>query len=277
MLRIRACSYPLLLLFLAAGAVVWLLSRADLAGSAMERTQGSWSENILDDFLCKKLIKRRDGAEVTWYHAANSKTKLNEAVHSDVHMIEADVLLRKSGDKEPIMAHPPQTDSDLTLQEWLLEVSLTDKGIKLDFKSLEAVQPSLLILQAMKPKIKQVVWLNADILPGPGGKAKPVDANEFLQAVTTIFPDVTLSLGWTTGWYPDKANEGYSWEMVREMEVICKVLSQPVTFPVRAALVRQSWSQLHWLLETSDSTETANDCRTRRHISRERHMQQNCK
>ncbi|MGH0186881.1 UNVERIFIED_CONTAM: hypothetical protein FKN15_022956 [Acipenser sinensis] len=33
------------------------------------------------------------------------------------------------------MAHPPHSDSDITLQDWLNEVLLSDKGIKLDFKS----------------------------------------------------------------------------------------------------------------------------------------------
>ncbi|MEE6458700.1 hypothetical protein FKM82_000389 [Ascaphus truei] len=218
----------------------------------MDRNHGSWSENILDYFFNQKMLKKKDGAEIIWYHAANSKKKLKEALQSDVHMLEADVLLRRSGNEEPIMVHPPESDSDITLQEWLNDVSSTNKGIKLDFKSLEAVQPSMHILEAVKTNIKQPVWINADILPGPGGNAKAVDAKEFLQTVALFFPDVTLSLGWTTGWHPDKNNKGYTWEMVREMETICKVLSQPVTFPVRAALVRQSLPQLHWLLQTSD-------------------------
>lgn len=51
-------------------------------------------------------------------------------------MIEADVVLRggQRGNGDPIMAHPPETDSDNTLQEWLNEIVNTDKGIKLDFK-----------------------------------------------------------------------------------------------------------------------------------------------
>lgn len=49
-------------------------------------------------------------------------------------MIEADVLLRGQDPKEPIMAHPPDNDSDITLQDWLKEVVKSDKGIKLDFK-----------------------------------------------------------------------------------------------------------------------------------------------
>lgn len=51
-------------------------------------------------------------------------------------MIEADVLLPSDGSEhgQPIMAHPPETYSDNTLQEWLAEVIKSNKGIKLDFK-----------------------------------------------------------------------------------------------------------------------------------------------
>lgn len=50
-------------------------------------------------------------------------------------MIEADILMRGQKPREPIMAHPPMTDSDITLQEWLQQVMTQNiKGIKLDFK-----------------------------------------------------------------------------------------------------------------------------------------------
>lgn len=49
-------------------------------------------------------------------------------------MIEADVVMRGSDPREPVMAHPPQTDSDITLREWLAAVKERAKGIKLDFK-----------------------------------------------------------------------------------------------------------------------------------------------
>lgn len=48
-------------------------------------------------------------------------------------MVEVDVVLR-GGDGDPILAHPPDTDSDITLQEWLAQMGSTNKGIKLDFK-----------------------------------------------------------------------------------------------------------------------------------------------
>ncbi|XP_070373972.1 protein FAM151B isoform X3 [Equus asinus] len=216
---------------------------------------GSWSENILEYFLRSNQITAEDGAQITWYHAANHKAQVNEALKSTAHMIEADVLLPSDGSEhgQPIMAHPPETNSDNTLQEWLAEVLKSNKGIKLDFKSLAAVEPSLMLLENVKRHLKRPVWINADILPGPNGHSRVVDAKPFIDTVTSFFPDVTLSLGWTTGWHPEKVNEGYSWTMVKEMEYICNELNQPVTFPVRAALVRQSCSQLLWLLKKSHS------------------------
>ncbi|NWI12867.1 F151B protein, partial [Crypturellus soui] len=145
----------------------------------------------------------------------------------------------------PIMAHPPETDSDNTLQEWLEEILKTDKGIKLDFKSLEAVRPSLELLEGVKLRLARPVWLNADVLPGPNGGHTVLDARGFLDTVTSFFPDFSFF------------NQmvffvGYDWMMVKEMAEICSTLSQPVTFAVRAALVRQSLSELCWLLQQSD-------------------------
>ncbi|XP_078531435.1 protein FAM151B isoform X2 [Lissotriton helveticus] len=220
----------------------------------MDKDQESWKEGTLDYFINNKQIKRRDGADIIWYHAANSKSQLKDALTGAAHMIEADILLRGrgSGIEEPIMAHPPQTDSDITLHEWLNDILQTSKGIKLDFKSLEAVKPSMILLQERKMSLQRPLWINADILPGPGGSSQAVDAECFLNTVISFFPDVTLSLGWTTGWHPGEKNEGYSWEMVKQMEYICSPLSQPVTFPVRAALVRHSWEELLWLLQQSN-------------------------
>lgn len=53
-------------------------------------------------------------------------------------MMEADVVMRACDPKEPIMAHPPAQDSDITLREWLQQVKDQQKGIKLDFKRLNA-------------------------------------------------------------------------------------------------------------------------------------------
>ncbi|XP_040010106.1 protein FAM151B isoform X3 [Xiphias gladius] len=167
-------------------------------------------------------------------------------------MIEADIIMRSHDPKEPIMAHPPDTDSDITLKEWLEGVKAHDKGIKLDFKSLEAVSPSVVLLEEVLADLSRPLWINADILSGPGGRARPLEPQAFLSAVRTLPTDTVLSLGWTTGWTAGADIPGYSWDMVHVMEEICKTLKNPVTFPVRAALLAQSFSQLTWLLQQSD-------------------------
>ncbi|XP_055055095.2 protein FAM151B [Misgurnus anguillicaudatus] len=212
---------------------------------------GSMPEQTLEYFLNKGTIQRKDAADIEWCHAANSKSKLTDALQSSAQMIEADVLLRGRDPKEPIMAHPPDNDSDITLKDWLKEVVKSDKGIKLDFKSLAAVSPSMTLLEEIRDQLQRPVWINADILPGPGGKATPLDPKVFLQEVSQKSDDV-LSLGWTTGWDADVDNPGYSWEMVHQMEDLCRTLKQPVTFPVRAALLPVSFPQIKWLLEQSD-------------------------
>ncbi|XP_032942328.1 protein FAM151B isoform X5 [Catharus ustulatus] len=211
--------------------------------------RGSWSEWPVDHFLRTGSIGARDGAAVRWFHAANSRARAAEAARSDVHMVEVDVQLR-GGHEEPVLAHPPDTDSDITLQEWLAQVASTAKGIKLDFKSLAAVGPSLELLGRVGPALASPVWLNGDVLPGPCGSCAPLDARAFLRAVTASCPEATLSLGWTTAWQP---GQGYRWPMVQEMSQLCQPLSQPVTFAVRAALLPSSIPQLQWLLQQSHS------------------------
>lgn len=197
-------------------------------------------------------INQKDAAEVTWSHAVNSRSRLTEALAGPCHMIEADVIMRGSDPREPVMAHPPQTDSDITLREWLAAAKELAKGIKLDFKSLDAVSPSLVLLEEVPTEAGRPVWINADILTGPGGHAKPLDPHGFLSAVTALPASTVLSLGWTTGWSAGVENPGYSWDNVHEMEELCRRLKHPVTFPVRASLMAQSLPQLSWLLQQSD-------------------------
>lgn len=75
-------------------------------------------------------------------------------------MIEADILmgtLDSDGDAiAPIMAHPPNTSSDLSLEAFLKTVLVHNnehpdkvKGVKLDFKSIESFDGSLELLKSI--------------------------------------------------------------------------------------------------------------------------------
>ncbi|XP_073499534.1 protein FAM151A isoform X2 [Phyllobates terribilis] len=129
--------------------------------------------DMLDYLLAQGEISTRDGLLVTWYHAANNKSQLQDALNSGIMVLEADVNVEGQGTPNetniPIMAHPPAVYSDNTLQEWLDTVIRSSQGIKLDFKNIKAVGPSLDILLAKSSKtpINRPVWLNADIVPGP--------------------------------------------------------------------------------------------------------------
>lgn len=71
------------------------------------------------------------------YFCIEPKVKLKGGIcltPGSTHMLEADVIIRGCDPKEPVMAHPPDTDSDITLKEWLEEVKMQHRGIKLDFK-----------------------------------------------------------------------------------------------------------------------------------------------
>ncbi|XP_061673641.1 protein FAM151B isoform X2 [Syngnathoides biaculeatus] len=211
---------------------------------------GDMCEQVVKYF--QRQIKTKDGAEVTWSHAVNTRSKLVEALQGPNLMIEADIIVRGHDPKEPVMGHPPDTDSDITLKEWLEGVKMYGKGIKLDFKSMEALSLSVGLLQEVQAQFTSPVWINADILRGPGSQVSPLEPQVFLAAVRTLPTNVVLSLGWTTKWDAGTDNSGYSWEMVHEMEDICRGLQHLVTFPVRGALLAQSVSELTWLLQQSD-------------------------
>ncbi|XP_041378357.1 protein FAM151A-like [Gigantopelta aegis] len=202
-------------------------------------------------------IQDRDAAKITWGHAVNCKADLEKHVNDDTMFLEADILLDgQYTDRQtdvPIMAHPPSVHSDVTFAEWVDTVAESNKGMKLDFKSLESVAPALKILKKKhdQGRLTQPVWLNADILTGPNTTAKGRDAPQFLKIVDETFPQCTLSIGWTTGWTNTEADTGYSMEMVREMNELARPLRQPVSFPIRAAAAKRSWKELDWLLKQS--------------------------
>ena len=110
----------------------------------------------------------------------------------NVTAIEADIVMgREMGNNDgfltPILAHPPDRESDLSFRHFL-NTSMRDgklqKHLKLDFKEIEAVQPSLDILtMQVFERNDKFVFLNADILPGPGQTSSDitVPASQFLD------------------------------------------------------------------------------------------------
>lgn len=66
----------------------------------------------------------------------------------------------------------------------------------------------MILLEKVRDQLQGPVWINADVLPGPGGKATPLDPLVFLQEVAQRSENDVLSLGWTTGWDANVDNPG---------------------------------------------------------------------
>ncbi|ESP05364.1 hypothetical protein LOTGIDRAFT_102151, partial [Lottia gigantea] len=172
------------------------------------------------------------------------------------HMLEGTVILRgqhtNSQKLLPVMADPSKSDGDTTLDEWLNQVKSGQKGIKLVFTSIDAVEISLQKLKALKEKgfLKFPVWIHADVLQGPNGENPIMDSTRFLRHLKGNFPKCTLSLGWTKTSHTDTSQSGYTWEMVIAMYKIIQsweIDDQPVVFNAYLSYLKNSVPQLKWL------------------------------
>lgn len=185
-------------------------------------------------------------------------------------MLEADILMGTLTTDDthqviPIMAHPPKNSSDLSVQSFLEQVWKFNsanpdkvKGIKLDFKEIAAVAPSIVSLKGISQDWPNAVWLNADIVQGPVDNTKePVDPELFLGACSA-YPTATLSIGWTTTWGSNYTHGEYTQAQVNKMKEVIKDNSvphkSPITFPVRAGIAAQSKFALENLMETINET-----------------------
>lgn len=126
-----------------------------------------------------------------WAHSTCCLKDLHAATNDTrITAIEADILMGQeqnhSGPKCPIMAHPPDTMSDLSFDRFINHVIASKRcqHVKLDFKDIESVDPVLHKLSMIESKLcsTQTIFLNADILSGPGKRhAKlQVPHDEFL-------------------------------------------------------------------------------------------------
>ncbi|KAK7158893.1 hypothetical protein R3I94_005279 [Phoxinus phoxinus] len=214
--------------------------------------------DMLDFLLQTGEIREKDGLYATWYHSANNKSEMNKALNSDVLILEADINVQGHNTANetniPIMAHPPDIYSDNTLEDWLDAVLKSKKGVKLDFKSINAVEPSLDLLRAKNQTgINRPVWINADILLGPNVPDfwPVVNASEFFELIQLKFPDVTISPGWKVLYLSIFPNVTYTRSMVEQMYSTVRHLPQKITFPVHALMAKNGWPHLSWLLSQS--------------------------
>jgi len=199
---------------------------------------------------------------VVWSHATNSQALLADALESGAHFIEADVLM--SAASVPIMAHPPALESDLTLASFLQITAEHNKAqpwsscvaLKLDFKDPAAVGPSLDLLEssaywgAAPESGTPPVWLNADVLPGPGSRPPKFNAARFVKQCLSRRPQATLSLGWTVSTSAAATiTDGYTDVHIDDMVTLCRENTiGSVTFAVHSLYAQQAAPQMLRLL-----------------------------
>ncbi|XP_050078204.1 protein FAM151B isoform X1 [Anopheles maculipalpis] len=204
--------------------------------------------------------------KITWAHAVNDAEFLTRVLASDTQFIEADIslgYLKDDVNKEneiPIMAHPPATESDISLETFLTRIleynrevakdASKVKGVKLDFKSIGAFEGSINIIRNSYDMNTFDTWINADILTGPVDNTGtiPVDATRFFTAARRL-GKATLSIGWTTRWGADFTEGSYTEAQVDAMVNVIRAngidqAGNPITFPVRAGIVANSLTNM---------------------------------
>jgi len=232
-------------------------------------------------------------------HATNTRSRLIAACAAnddEINFIEADVLYSSSmlpfmtaisslhdSKQDPnqgfaVLGHSPSdlTKADAEIRD-LLSFSLeSQKGIKIDIKNYQAIQPCLDAIHEMDEASNDgtgkaswrlmrfyrsspsssfdipAIMINADILTGTGPvcvfnstssklsrREQVQEARQFITTVGEAVPYAILSLGWTT----EREGLGYSEEMIDDMEQVLEGfvdMGLQVTLAVRASYVRSS-------------------------------------
>merc|ERR1712137_499093 len=101
------------------------------------------------------------------------------------------------------------------------QTPLTWKGVKLDFKRLDCVEPALKYLRSIDAarRLCGHLWLNADVLVGPGALLQPLDSEQFVLLCASILPTAVLSLSWGSSVL--STNASFSDDTVENMVKLC--------------------------------------------------------
>lgn len=190
-----------------------------------------------------------------------------------MQFIEADIVLGSLSDDathalQPVMGHPPNNVSDITLESFLSQVLAHNrrnrngatKGVKLDFKSIEVFRGSEAMLQSLWPQMDYPVWINADIIAGPVNNSvtRPVDPSGFFDGAKKL-PGAVLSIGWTTLWSREHREGNYTNAQIDGMVAAIRSnnitkAGHAITFPVRAGIAANSTGVLNELMSAVNKT-----------------------
>ncbi|GMT09747.1 hypothetical protein PFISCL1PPCAC_1044, partial [Pristionchus fissidentatus] len=205
-----------------------------------------------------------DGLNLRVAHGVNSwpalVEQLQEPFLNKSMLLEGDVFLQNHRRPRhraiPVMSPSARAADRMTFKEWLREVASLRKAIKINFRSTDVVHPVLEYLHAAQfdptsPVLDYPLILHADVFRSPKSMESAVDPSVFVSNTENLFPDATLSLGWTKQANFSLVDEKYkriSWRQLMHILEYVARLDQPVMLSVRLTVAANSKDQLLWLL-----------------------------
>ncbi|KJH53745.1 hypothetical protein DICVIV_00174 [Dictyocaulus viviparus] len=191
-----------------------------------------------------------DGFNIRVAHGVNSWPDLVDQLHEPFlnksMLIEGDVFLhtarRPRNRAIPVMRANARTADRITFKEWLREVSNLQKVLQYLYAS--QVDP-------LAPILQYPIILHANVFRSPRSIENTIDASTFVDQVRLLFPDATVSLGWTRQSNFTKVNPKYkrlTWKKLFQILEYIIRLEQPVMLSVRLSVASNSKDQLLWLL-----------------------------
>lgn len=153
--------------------------------------------------------------------------------------------LEADSEEQMIMAHPPETSSDLSFDQWVESALEQGHALKVDFKTPRVISPVLDIL-AERAFLAERLILNADVGVGPGGGPSLFSVAD-MEPVRAAFPGAIISLGLTTATW----GGAYQTEHVNRLLDAAAKLGAPVTVCLRLELLLADVSVLQ-TLEAAD-------------------------
>lgn len=216
-------------------------------------------DNLLNFFKVEKI------SDISWEYKVNDRTYLHERCDSKIMIVEGDIVYSDRL-QEAIMAHPPDTESDLTFEEWISELLKTGKGAKLDFKKLKGDDEEPLTVPHCIGYIcgiwdsKIPLILHADVAFGPYGDKElhtPISPDYFIQLYNQYHnehnPNAILSLGWVTEYLKDSNQNKYTDKMIDDMLEIADTVEGHVSFSIRVGLIKNSMEQINRILDANQN------------------------
>ena len=165
-------------------------------------------------------------------HGVNRRAALDAFIASPANVAEGDVILGtvrgEGGPPTAIMAHPPDTTSDLLFAAWVDAAVTHGHAIKIDLKDRRAIAPVLAVLQQRAFDPRRVI-ANADVILGPGGTQPRISVEDLLP-FRSWSAETLLSPGLTTG----AGAAAYTGSQIEAIVAACVRLGAPATVPLRA-------------------------------------------